>query len=91
MAGARPCYLTCDLDILDPSVLPGTGTPEPGGLMFGELAGILVSVINRLDVVGLDVVELAPQLDPSGVSSVAAAKIVRECLIALDSTRRRQA
>jgi agmatinase len=59
--------------------------------MFGELAGILVSVINRLDVVGLDVVELAPQLDPSGVSSVAAAKIVRECLIALDSTRRRQA
>ncbi|HNQ84441.1 MAG TPA: agmatinase [Deltaproteobacteria bacterium] len=90
-AGARPCYLTCDLDILDPSVLPGTGTPEPGGLMFGELAGILVSVINRLDVVGLDVVELAPQLDPSGVSSVAAAKIVRECLIALDSTRRRQA
>ncbi len=82
--GARPCYLTCDLDILDPSVLPGTGTPEPGGLMFNELVSILVSIITRVNVMGLDVVELAPQLDPSGVSSVVAAKIVRECLIALD-------
>ena len=86
--GAMPCYLTCDLDVLDPSVLPGTGTPEPGGLMFNELVGILVSIITRLHVVALDVVELAPQLDPSGVSPVVAAKIVRECLIALDKRRR---
>ncbi|HPI93185.1 MAG TPA: agmatinase [Deltaproteobacteria bacterium] len=82
--GARPCYLTCDLDILDPSVLPGTGTPEPGGMMFNELAAALVSMITRLRIVGLDVVELAPQLDPSGVSAVVAAKVVRECLIALN-------
>jgi len=81
--GERPCYLSCDLDVLDPSVLPGTGTPEPGGLMFGELSSILVSVMTRLNIIGLDVVELAPQLDPSGVSGVAAAKIVRECLLAL--------
>lgn len=85
--GARPCYLTCDLDILDPSVLPGTGTPEPGGMMFNELAAALVSIITRLRIVGLDVVELAPQLDPSGVSSVVAAKVVRECLIALNRRR----
>jgi len=82
-AGTRPCYLTCDLDILDPSVLPGTGTPEPGGLMFHELITILISLISRLHIVGLDVVELAPQLDSTGISAVTAAKVVRECLIGL--------
>ncbi|MGO9145445.1 MAG: agmatinase [Desulfomonilia bacterium] len=82
-AGTRPCYLTCDLDILDPSVVPGTGTPEPGGLMFHELITILISLISRLHIVGLDVVELAPQLDTTGISAVTAAKVVRECLIAL--------
>ena len=82
-AGTGPCYLTCDLDILDPSVLPGTGTPEPGGLMFSELVNILTSILARQHIVGLDVVELAPQLDPTGVSAVVAAKVVRECLIAI--------
>lgn len=86
--GTRPCYLTCDLDILDPSVLPGTGTPEPGGLMFNDLASILVSLVTRLYIVGIDMVELAPQLDPSGVSAVVAAKLVRECLVALDGRYR---
>jgi agmatinase len=81
--GTKPCYLTCDLDILDPSVFPGTGTPEPGGLMFHELISILISIITRLHIVGIDIVELAPQLDPTGVSAIVAAKIVRECLIAL--------
>ena len=81
--GTKPCYLTCDLDILDPSVLPGTGTPEPGGLTFNELAATLISIMTRVHIVGLDVVELAPQIDPTGVSSVVAAKVVRECLIAL--------
>jgi agmatinase len=84
-AGTKPCYLTCDLDILDPSVLPGTGTPEPGGLMFHELMSILISLISGLSIVGLDVVELAPRLDPTGSSAVVAAKVVRECLIALGS------
>jgi agmatinase len=83
-AGSRPCYITCDLDILDPSVFPGTGTPEPGGMMFNELITLLTTLIARLDVVGLDVVELAPQLDSTGVSSIVAAKVVRECLIALN-------
>jgi agmatinase len=82
--GERPCYLTCDLDILDPSVLPGTGTPEPGGLTFQELVAILISIMTRCRIVGLDVVELAPQLDPTGVSAVVAAKVVRECVISLD-------
>lgn len=83
--GGKPCYLTCDLDILDPSVLPGTGTPEPGGFSFNELIAVLVQLITRLRIIGLDVVELAPNLDPTGVSAVTAAKVVRECLIALGS------
>ena len=82
--GTKPCYLTCDLDILDPSVLPGTGTPEPGGLSFNELSAIMVSIITRVNIVGIDIVELAPQLDPTGVSAVVAAKLVRESLITLD-------
>ncbi|MDT8272989.1 MAG: agmatinase [Desulfomonilia bacterium] len=87
--GKRPCYLTCDLDILDPSVLPGTGTPEPGGWSFQELTDMLVSIIQRVHIVGIDMVELAPQLDPTGVSAVVAAKVVRECLIALDNGMKR--
>jgi agmatinase len=82
-AKKSPCYVTCDLDILDPSVFPGTGTPEPGGFYFNQLNDALVLMISKLNVIGLDVVELAPQIDPSGASAVVAAKVVRECLIAL--------
>jgi agmatinase len=84
-SGTRPCYVSCDLDILDPSVFPGTGTPEPGGLSYRDLSSIMIRLIRGLNIVGLDVVELAPNLDPTGVSSVVAAKVVRECLIALCS------
>lgn len=78
-----PCYITCDLDILDPSVFPGTGAPEPGGYSFNELIETLIKLISTLNVIGIDVVELAPLLDPSGISSVVAAKVVRECIIAM--------
>jgi agmatinase len=54
--------------------------------MFPELVNILTSILTRQHIVGLDVVELAPQLDPTGVSAVVAAKVVRECLITLDRT-----
>jgi len=80
--GARPVYLTLDLDILDPSVLPGTGTPEPGGISYQGLDQI-VRKLGQLTVVGADVVELSPALDPSGVSSVTASKIVRTMLLSL--------
>ena len=86
-AEGSPCYITCDLDILDPSVLPGTGTPEPGGISFQELTDALIELIGNLSVAGMDVVELAPHYDPSGVSSVVAAKIIRESLIALSKKK----
>jgi agmatinase len=78
--GARPVYLTLDLDILDPAFLPGTGTPEAGGLSSHELLKLLEELAD-LHVVAADVVELAPQLDPTGCSAVTAAKIVRELLL----------
>ena len=78
----RPLYLTVDLDVFDPAFLPGTGTPEPGGVDWRRFEGLL-SVLPFERVAGCDVVELAPGLDTSGASSVLAAKVVRELLVAL--------
>ena len=77
-----PVYFTIDLDCLDPSVFPGTGTPEAGGVTFMQLLDAIrqVAVTN---VVGADVNELAPMLDASGVSTATACKVLRELLLAL--------
>ena len=77
-----PVYFTIDLDCLDPSVFPGTGTPEAGGVSFLELLDAIRKV-SELNIVGADVNELAPMLDPSGVSTATACKVVRELLLAL--------
>jgi agmatinase len=76
----RPLYLTVDLDWFDPAVLPGTGTPEPGGFHWPHFAA-LVEELREHQLVAADVVELAPQLDASGVSAVLAAKVVRSLLL----------
>lgn len=76
-------YLTVDLDVLDPSVFPGTGTPEAGGVTFEELRKALTLVCEKLNIVGCDVNELSPQYDQSGVSTAVACKIIREMLLAL--------
>ncbi|RMG91749.1 MAG: agmatinase [Zetaproteobacteria bacterium] len=78
--GQRPLYLSVDLDVFDPSCFPGTGTPEPGGIDWWTFQRFLQSMAG-CRIVGLDVVELAPQLDASGCSSVLAAKCVREMLL----------
>lgn len=85
--GEAPVYLTVDLDVLDPSVFPGTGTPEPGGVSFDELRRAVTLVCSRAHVVGCDVNELSPPYDPSGISTAAACKIVREMLLALPQSR----
>lgn len=72
-----PIYISLDLDVLDPSCMPGTGTPEPGGVMFSELLNALLS-LKEHNIVGADVVELAPDYDMSGASTMVAAKIIRE-------------
>ena len=76
----RPIYLTVDLDWFDPAVMPGTGTPEPGGFTWADFA-VLINELQHHHLVGADVVELAPQLDPSGISSVLAAKVTRSLLL----------
>lgn len=78
-----PVYVTVDLDVLDPSVFPGTGTPEPGGVSFDELRRAVTLACGRLNVAGCDVNELSPHYDSSGISTAAACKLVREMLLAL--------
>lgn len=76
-------YLTVDLDVLDPSVFAGTGTPEAGGVTFDELRKALTMVCNELNIVACDVNELSPPYDQSGVSTAVACKIIREILLAM--------
>ena len=76
----KPVYLTIDLDVLDPSVFPGTGTPEAGGVSFDELLNAIEQV-SKLNIVALDITELSPPLDPTGASTVLAYKLLREILL----------
>lgn len=77
-----PIYFTIDLDCLDPSVFPGTGTPEAGGVSFLQLLEAIRTVCTA-NVVGADINELAPALDTSGVSTATACKVLRELILAL--------
>lgn len=81
--GDKPVYLTVDLDVLDPSVFPGTGTPEAGGVTFTQLLDAIFTVCAGSNIVGCDVNELSPTYDPSGISTATACKTVRELLLAL--------
>ena len=78
----KPVYITIDLDVLDPSVFPGTGTPEPGGINFHQMLEIIAMLSKLENVVGLDIVELSPKYDASGVSTAVACKILRELVLA---------
>ena len=81
----RPIYLTFDLDWFDPSVMPGTGTPEPGGYFWKDFAAI-INVIKSHNLIGADVVELSPKLDNTGISSILAAKVIRSLIMLLDKS-----
>jgi agmatinase len=78
----QPVYFTLDLDVLDPSVFPGTGTPEPGGVSFMELLEA-IQTVSRLNLVGCDINELSPVYDQSGASTAVACKVLRELLLAM--------
>lgn len=75
-------FVTVDLDVLDTSVMCGTGTPEVGGLQFNELIGWF-KYLKDFNIVGADVVELAPDYDTSGASTAVATKVIRELLMLL--------
>ena len=75
-------FVTVDLDILDTSIMPGTGTPEVGGLNFNQLVDWF-KYLSNFNIVGADVVELAPDYDASGASTAVATKVIRELLMAM--------
>src|SRR6202042_61234 len=77
--GDRPVYVSIDVDVLDPAHAPGTGTPEPGGLTSRELQ-LLLRGMDGIDVVGADVVEVAPAYDHAELTALAAANLAYEVL-----------
>ena len=79
--GNTPVYLTVDLDVLDPGIFPGTGTPEAGGVSYRELLQAVFKVAENCNLIAADFVELSPPYDPSGISTATALKILREFLL----------
>ena len=79
----KPVYITIDLDVLDPSVFPGTGTPEAGGITYKELQQAILDMRGLHNIVGADMVELSPHYDQSGVSTAVACKVLRELVLLL--------
>ncbi len=77
----KPVYITLDLDVIDPSLLPGVGTPEPGGFTFQEFISLLKK-LQTLHIIGFDIVELTPDYDPTQVSSITASVMLREMILA---------
>lgn len=79
----KPVYITIDIDVLDPAVAPGTGTPEPGGMQYKDLIWAFEQFSKLNNLVGADLVELSPYLDPSGATNAVAAKTTREMVLLL--------
>jgi agmatinase len=80
----KPVYLSLDLDVIDPSLLPGVGTPEPGGFTFQEFISLLKE-LQPLHVIGFDMVELTPDYDPTQISAITASVMLREMILAFCS------
>lgn len=77
---SKPIYITWDIDVIDPAYAPGTGTPEPGGITSKE-AFNAIHILKDLNVVGMDLVEVSPDYDHSGITSILAAKLIRESIL----------
>jgi agmatinase len=77
----KPCYVSIDIDTVDPAFAPGTGVPVPGGLTSAEQLD-LIDQVARLPLVGLDLVEVAPIYDPAGITVLLAAHVIMELLVA---------
>jgi len=86
--GPELIYLSVDIDVIDPGMAPGTGTPEPGGMLTRELLRAIRQVVGAVELVGMDVVEVAPAYDVSEVTAAAANRCVMEAISALAAKRR---
>lgn len=80
--GDSPVYITIDLDVLDPSIFSGTGTPEAGGADYKDLIKGIINM-SKLNIVGADIVELSPHYDNTGVSTAVACKTLREMALSI--------
>jgi agmatinase len=86
--GPELVYLSIDIDVLDPGLAPGTGTPEPGGLLTRELLRAIRRIVGRVRLAAMDVVEVSPPFDHAEVTAMAAHRCVMEALSALALRRR---
>jgi agmatinase len=81
--GPERVYLSVDIDVVDPGMAPGTGTPEPGGLLGRELLTAVRRIVGEVDLAGMDVVEVSPPYDQSEVTALLAYRVVMEAISAL--------
>jgi agmatinase len=89
VVGSGPCFLTIDVDVLDPAFAPGTGTPEPGGMTTADLLSATRTLASELELVGADVVEVIPTaVGSADITALAADRIVREILTGIALRRR---
>jgi agmatinase len=88
--GPEVIYLSVDIDVIDPGMAPGTGTPEPGGMLTRELLRAIRQIVTSVELAGMDVVEVAPPYDHAEVTAAAAHRCVLEAISAL-AVRRRDA
>jgi len=86
--GPEVVYLSVDIDVIDPGMAPGTGTPEPGGMLTRELLRAIRQVVGAVELAAMDVVEVAPPFDQAEVTSTAAHRCVLEAISALAARRR---
>ncbi|MEW6162892.1 MAG: agmatinase [Nitrospirota bacterium] len=80
----KPIYISIDMDVLDPSIAPGVTTPEPMGWKYEELYGIMKRFSEFKKIVGIDIAEICPYYDPTGITALIGAKVVREMIFLLD-------
>jgi agmatinase len=88
LEGPELVYLSVDIDVLDPSMAPGTGTPEPGGLLSRELLRAVRRIVRRVRLAALDIVEVSPPFDQAGITAMAAHRVAMETLSALAVRKR---
>jgi agmatinase len=81
-------YLSIDIDVVDPGMAPGTGTPEPGGLLARELLRAVRQVVTAVPLVGMDVVEVSPPFDHAETTAMLAHRCVLEAISALAKKHR---
>jgi arginase len=81
-------YLSVDIDVVDPGMAPATGTPEAGGMLARELLRAVRQIVGRVDLVGMDVVEVSPPYDHAEITAILAHRVVMEAISALGAKRR---